>query len=84
MPTGIISDVFLGGFRQIPALSVRTGPEIIGKFQAGILLPCSRYCGVALQDPVTFQHVSCKLLRDPVAGTIELGSDLKDSIGYRE
>jgi hypothetical protein len=66
------------------------------RFPAGLVRKSSEnsrreYCfhvpdisGVALQDPVTFAHVSCKLLRDPVAGTIDLGSELKDSMGYRE
>ena len=42
-----ISRIFSGGFQQLPVLSGRIRPEIIGKkygkFQAGILLPCSRY-----------------------------------------
>jgi hypothetical protein len=29
--------------------------------------------GVFLQDTVTFQHLSCRMLRDPVAGIFDLG-----------
>jgi hypothetical protein len=30
-------------------------------------------CFVSLQDPVIFPNLSCKILRDPMAGMIELG-----------
>jgi len=30
--------------------------------------------GVSLQDTVTFPHLSCRILRDPVTGIFDLGS----------
>jgi hypothetical protein len=44
-----------------------------GTVPAGILLPVPGISGVFLQDPVTFPHFSCKILRDPEAGTFDLG-----------
>jgi hypothetical protein len=59
-------------------LSERILQEIIGKNPEN---SGREYCfhvpdisRVLLQDPVTFQHLSCKILRDPVAGMIDLGN----------
>lgn len=56
----------------------RIRPEIIGENPEN---DRGEYCShvpgisrVSLQDPVTFTHVTCESLRDPVAGTIDLGT----------
>jgi hypothetical protein len=58
-------------------LSGRIRPEIIGKNPENSR---REYCfhlpdisRVSLHDPVIFLHLSCKILQDPVAGTIALG-----------
>jgi hypothetical protein len=70
--------------QQLPVLSGRIRPEIIGINQ-GNSQP--EYCfyvpgisRVFLQDPVTFPHLSRKILQDPVAGTIDLGMTKKNQI----
>jgi hypothetical protein len=72
----VIFRIFFGGFQQHPVLSGRILPEIIGKNPEN-----SRqdYCfhvpdlsRVFLQDSVIFPHLSYKILRDPVAGRIDL------------
>jgi hypothetical protein len=55
----------------------RIRPEIIGK-NPGNFRPeyCFHVPGISrvfLQDPVTFPYLSWKILRDPGAGTIDLG-----------
>jgi hypothetical protein len=58
---------FFGGFRQIPVVSGRIRPEIIGKNPEN---SGREYCfhvpdisRVSLQDPVTFPHLSCKKIK---------------------
>jgi hypothetical protein len=61
-------------------LSGRIRPEIIGKNPEN---SSREYCfhvpdifRVSLQDPMTFPHIFCKILRDPVAETIALGTNV--------
>jgi hypothetical protein len=44
-----------------------------GQFPAGILFPFPAISGVFLQDTGTFPHLSCRILREPVAGMFVLG-----------
>jgi hypothetical protein len=58
-------------------LSARIRPEITGK-NPGNSQPeyCFHVPGISrvfLQDPVTFPHLSWKILRDLLAATIDLG-----------
>jgi hypothetical protein len=71
--------IFSGGFQQLPVLSGGIRPEMIGT-NPGNSRPeyCFHVPGISrvfLQEPVTFPHLSWKILRDPVAGTIDLGID---------
>jgi len=65
-----ISRIFSCGFRQLPVFSERILPEIIGKIQTEILLPCSRYFPCFPEGSGDFPAF---FLRDPVAGMIDLG-----------
>ncbi len=62
----------------IPVLSGRIHPEIIGKNPVNsrpeYCLHVPAISRVFLHDPVTFPHLFCKILRDPMAGTIDLGN----------
>ncbi len=83
-----ISLIFSGGFQQLPVLSGRIFPEIIGK-NPGNSRPeyCFHVPGISrvfLQDPVTFPHLSWKILRDPVAETIDLGCILNENKSIRK
>jgi hypothetical protein len=57
-------------FQWFPAGSVRKLSENSGREYCFHVPDISH---VSLKDPVTFPHLSCKILRDPVAGTIDLG-----------
>jgi hypothetical protein len=59
-------------FQCFPAGSVRKSSENSRPEYCFHVPGISR---VFLQDPVTFPHLSWKILRDPVAGTIDLGID---------
>jgi hypothetical protein len=63
--------IFSDNFRPVPAGKHRKLAGIhrkkFGRFSAGILLPFSSISGVFLQDAVPFSHLSCRILRDPVA-----------------
>jgi hypothetical protein len=68
--------IFSGGFQQLSVLSGRIHLEIIGNSPHNAR---QEYCfhipgisPVSLPDPVTLSHLSCKILRDPVAGKIDL------------
>jgi hypothetical protein len=71
-----ISRIFSGGFPQLPVLSGRILPGIIGKNPENSRPEyCFHVPGIScvfLRDPVTFPHLSWKILRDLVAGTIDL------------
>ena len=69
--------IFSDDFRPVPAGKHR---ELIGihwkksnKFPVGILLPLPAISGAFLWDPVTFPHLSCRIMWDPVAGMFDLG-----------
>ncbi len=71
-----ISRIFSGRFQQLPVLSCRIRPEIIGKNSENSQSECCFHVPgifrVSLQDPVAFPHLSWKILRDSVVGTIGL------------
>jgi hypothetical protein len=75
--SGIFRIVF-GGFRQNPSGNHR---KKSGKFQAGILLPYSRYF---LRFPAGSCDFSAYFLQDPVAGTITLGSIFLETSLYSQ
>jgi hypothetical protein len=70
---------FSGFFRvdscQLPVLSGRTRLKIIGKnpenFRPVYCFHVPEISGVFLQDKVIFPHLSCRVLWDPVAGTLK-------------
>ena len=77
--------IFSDDFRPVPAGKHREligiHRELIGihwkksnKFPVGILLPLPAISGAFLWDPVTFPHLSCRIMWDPVAGMFDLGS----------
>jgi hypothetical protein len=69
--------IVFSGFRQIPVVFGRIRLEIIGKNPENsgreYFFHVPDIPRVSLQDPVTFPHLSCKILRDLVAGTIDQG-----------
>ena len=74
-----LSRIFSGGIRQLPVLSVRNRPEIIGK---NLETSGREYCfhipaisRVFLQDTLTFSAFSGRFLQYPFSGTIDLGSN---------
>jgi hypothetical protein len=71
-------------FGFLPMISGRFGPENTGSLQESIRKNLSnfwpKYCfhvsaisGGFLKDTVNFPHLSCRVLRDPVAGIFDLG-----------
>jgi hypothetical protein len=62
---------FFDDFRPVPVGTHRKLRGIhrkkFGHLPAQILLPVSRISSVFLQDLVTFQHLSCRILRDLAA-----------------
>ena len=66
----MISDRFL--LESTGNWSESTGKKS-NKFPVGILLPLPAISGAFLWDPVTFPHLSCRIMWDPVAGMFDLG-----------
>jgi hypothetical protein len=78
---GFFSDNFwsfpLGKNSQLAQESTRKNRE---KFRLEYCLHVPAISGVSLQDTVTFTHLSCRVLRDRVAGIFDLCSGIVTSI----
>ena len=77
-----ISRIFSNDFRLLPAGKHRILAGIhrnnLGSFRPEYCFQLPVISGVFLQDPVSFQHLSWRILRDPGAGIIVLGMTMRN------